>query len=176
AGEDDEALGRLHEADLAGVEVIEGVRDVEPRVRVLLVRELDVEAHGEAAALLRTAIRRLHHAGPAARDYGPAALAEPPRHLARLPVRRRVLADAGRAEEGHRRAVDLRDDLEAVPELVADPRDVGLDVAGQRGEQTAVVSARARNCGARASRACRARAARQARNRWRRQRPAAMGG
>ena len=62
AGEDDEALARLHEADLARVEVRERVRDVEVGVRPLLVRQLDVEADREPAAFLRAAVRRLHHA------------------------------------------------------------------------------------------------------------------
>src|SRR5581483_11736739 len=69
AREDDEALGRLHEHRLAGVEVAEGERDVEVRIRALLVRQLDVEPDGEAALLLRAAIRSLHHARPAAGDH-----------------------------------------------------------------------------------------------------------
>src|SRR5207237_8182983 len=86
AREDDEALGGLHEADLPRVEVVEGVRDVEVWIRRLLVRKPDVEADREAAALLRAALRRLHHAGPAARDHRPARLREPPRGRARVPV------------------------------------------------------------------------------------------
>ena len=42
----------------------------------LLVLELDVEADGHAARLLRAAVRRLHHAGAAARDDGEAGLGE----------------------------------------------------------------------------------------------------
>ena len=69
---------RLHEADLARVEVLERVLDVEVRVRHLLVRQLDVEADREAAAFLRAAVRRLHDAPPAAGDDRPAGLGEEP--------------------------------------------------------------------------------------------------
>ena len=78
AGEDDEPLGRADEAHLARVEVVERVLDVEVRVRALLVRQLDVEPDREAAALLRAAVRALHHAAAAAGDHRPAVLAEPP--------------------------------------------------------------------------------------------------
>ena len=44
----DVALGRLHEADLAGVEVLEGVGEIDVGVDALLVRELDPEADREA--------------------------------------------------------------------------------------------------------------------------------
>ena len=66
AGEDDEPLARLHEADLACVEVVEREVDVEVLVRRLLVRQLDVEADREAAAFLRAAVRRLHHTAASA--------------------------------------------------------------------------------------------------------------
>ena len=52
AGKDDEALARLHEADLARVEVPERVLDVEVVVRPLLVGKLDVEADRQPSALL----------------------------------------------------------------------------------------------------------------------------
>ena len=51
AGEDDEALGRLHEHRLARVEVRNVQRDVEVIVVALLVRQQDVETHRQAAAL-----------------------------------------------------------------------------------------------------------------------------
>ena len=52
AREDHESLRRADEADLARVEVVEGVRDVEVRVRPLLVRQDDVEADRQPAAFL----------------------------------------------------------------------------------------------------------------------------
>ena len=84
AGEDDEALGRLHEHRLAGVEVLERHRDVAVGVQALLVRELDVEADREPAALLAAAVRGLHHARAAAGDDGEARLGEEPAGLARV--------------------------------------------------------------------------------------------
>ena len=114
AGEDDEALRRLHEHRLARVEVPEGQQDVEVRVRSLLVRQLDVEADREAAALAAAAVRRLHHAGAAARDDCPA---RPRRRGVRSSrasvVRRRALVHARRAEDRDRGPVDPLDGHEA---------------------------------------------------------------
>ena len=123
AGEDDERLGRLHEHHLARVEVAERDLEIEVVVRELLVRELDVEADGEPAALARAAVRGLHAARAAAGHDRPALLGEEARDLAGRVVRRMPLADAGRAEHRHGRVGDLRDGLEALEELVRDARD-----------------------------------------------------
>ncbi len=124
AGEDHEALGRLHEHRLAHVEVLEGQAEVDVRVQRLLVRQLDVEADREPAALARAAVGGLHHARPAAGDDGEAGQRQQPPDLARLRVGRVVLANARRAEDRDRRPVDPRDGDEPLAELVRDPLDV----------------------------------------------------
>ena len=92
AGEDAEALGRLHEHRLAGVEVVEDQPEVDVVVHPLLVRQLDPEADREPAALAAAAVRRLHHARPAAGDDRPARLGEEARRLAGELVGPRLLA------------------------------------------------------------------------------------
>jgi hypothetical protein len=128
AREDHESLGRLHEHRLPRVEVVEGELDVEIRVLVLLVGELDVEADREPTAFLRAAVRGLHHARAAARDDRKAGLGEAPANLARLLVGRMAFADASGAEERDGGSVDPLDGLEALQELVADPRRVREEV------------------------------------------------
>src|SRR5581483_236059 len=98
-------------------------------IGVLLVRELDVEADGEAAALPRTAVGRLHYAWPAPGDDREAGLGEAPRHAARGLVRRVALPDARGAEDRHRRPVDPGNGLEACEKLLPDPHGVGTEVA-----------------------------------------------
>ena len=120
AGEDAEALRGLHEHRLAGVEVVEDEAEVDVVVHPLLVRQLDSEADREPAAFAAAAVRRLHHAGTAARDDGPACLREEARRFAGELVGPRSLRHAGRAEAGNRRAVDLLDLLEAGQELLSD--------------------------------------------------------
>src|SRR5438067_1362365 len=139
AREDHEALGRLHEHRLARVEVVEGEADVDVRVRVLLMRQLDVEADREPAALARAAVRGLHHARPAARDDGEPRLGEALPHLARLPVGRVLLVDPGRAEDSDPGPADPLDRGEALEELVRDPRDVPGEVAVAALEEPAVL-------------------------------------
>src|SRR5664280_2858778 len=69
ARERDERAGAHEQVHLADAEVVEleaeGRRDV--RVRKLLVRELDVEAHGLGTGVPRAAVRGLHRARAAAR-------------------------------------------------------------------------------------------------------------
>ena len=103
--------------------------DVEVRVRLLLVRQLDVEADREAAGLPRAAVRGLHHAGAAAGDDREARLREPPARHPRIRVGRVVLPHPRRAEDRYRRPVDSLDRLEALVELLRDPRDVAGEVA-----------------------------------------------
>jgi hypothetical protein len=101
AGKDHEALGGLHEADLARVEVIEREVDVDVGVLVLLVRQVDVEADREAAPVLRPAVRRLHHAGAAAGDHRPAGLGEEATRRSRGLVRGMAFVHARRPEQRH---------------------------------------------------------------------------
>src|SRR6266545_3741206 len=124
SGEDDEALGRLHEHRLAHVEMLEGEPDVEVGVRVLLVRELDVEADRKPTAFRGAAVRGLHHAGAAARDDGEACFGEQLSGRDGGLVRGMILAHAGRAEDRHCRLGDLRDCLEPLQELVRNLLDV----------------------------------------------------
>src|SRR5439155_7831411 len=95
-------------------------RDVEVRIDVLLVRQLDVESDREPAALLRAAVRRFHHARSTAGDDRPALFGEPASDATRLLVRRVTFADARRAEDGHGGPVDPVDRFEAFAELVCD--------------------------------------------------------
>jgi len=73
-----------------------------------------------AAALLRAAVGAFHHAAAAPRHDRPARLAEPAADGARLLVRLSACSHARRAEERDRRPSDLRDLLEAQPELAGD--------------------------------------------------------
>ena len=93
----------------------------------------------EPAALLAAAVRRLHHARPAAGDDREAGLAEAVRRLAGEPVGVALRDDAGRAEDRHRGPVDLEHLLEAAEELARDDRDVVLQVLVRPLEHAAVV-------------------------------------
>src|SRR5581483_10998369 len=86
----------------------------------LLVRQLDVEADGQAAALAAAAVCRLHDARPSTGDDGPACLGEQPAGRARRVVRERALVHARRPEDRHRRPVEPVNRLEAGEELVRD--------------------------------------------------------
>ena len=147
AGEDHEALRRADEADLARVEVVERVADVEVRVRRLLVRQLDVEADREAVAFLRAAVRALHHAAAAAGDDRPAALGEALADRARRLVRRAAFVHARRAEQRDGRPVDQRDLLEAGAELGGDLLDRRVDVERRRVVEDLAVVGHRRCCG-----------------------------
>ena len=148
AGEDHEPLGGLHEHRLARVEVLERHRDVAVRIAALLVREADVEADREPARLLAAAVRRLHHPGPAARDDREPRLREQPCRLAGEPVRGRILADAGGAEDRDGGPVDQLDLLEAGVELGRDQRHVRLGRAVAAAQDPAVeLSVHRRFCG-----------------------------
>src|SRR5436190_19811459 len=96
----------------------EGQREIEIRVGTLLVRKLDVESDREAAALLRAAVRRLHHAGAAARDDRPAELGVATAGLTRLLVLVRVLVDARCAVDSDCREIDAIDCCETFEELM----------------------------------------------------------
>jgi hypothetical protein len=106
---------------------------------VLLVRQHDVEADREAAALFRAAVRRLHHAGPTARDHRPARLGEEASGLSCGDVGGVVLPDACRAEERHGGRRDPLHRLEAALELARDLNDALVEVAVDALEDAAVV-------------------------------------
>src|SRR5512132_3118612 len=108
--------------------MVEGQLDVEIRVLVLLVGELDVEADREPTALFGTAVRGLHHARAAARDDREAGLGEASADVAGLFVGRMPFTDASGAEERDCGSVDPLHGLEALQELVADPRRVREEV------------------------------------------------
>jgi len=95
---------------------------------VLLVGELDVEADREPTAFLRATVRGLHHARPAAGDDCKAGLGEAPADVAGLFVGGMPFTDASGAEERDCGSVDPLDGLEALQELVADPRRVREEV------------------------------------------------
>src|ERR1044071_3207331 len=76
AGEDYEGVAVLDEHRLAHEEVLERYRARLVRVRLLLERQLDVTADGDAARVERAAVRGLHDAGAAARYHGEARLGE----------------------------------------------------------------------------------------------------
>ena len=96
---------------------------------MLLVRQLDVEADREPAALARAPVRRLHHARPAAGHDREPGLGEPPRDVPGLRVGGVILGHPRGAEDRHRRPADPLDGLEALAELARDPRDVLGEVA-----------------------------------------------
>src|SRR5207237_10612914 len=95
------------EQRLEPIEVVEDHPEVDAVVHPLRVWQLDPEADREPAALPAAAVRRLHHAGPAAGDDGPAGLGEEVRRLAGELVRLRPFRRARRAEAGDGGAVDL---------------------------------------------------------------------
>ena len=71
-GSADEAVRVLEQQDLAHEEVVAGDPAVHVRVRILLVRELDVAADREAAGVARAAVGGFHQAGTAAGHDGEA--------------------------------------------------------------------------------------------------------
>ena len=94
----------------------EGEADVEVGVRLLLVRELDVEPDRLAAALLGAAVGRLHHTGAAPGHDREARFGEEPAGLDRGPIRRMLLAHARGAEDRDRGLGDACDGEEALEE------------------------------------------------------------
>ena len=121
-------LGGLHEHHLARVEVPERELDVQVGVDPLFVRQLDVEADGDAAGVLRAAVRRLHGARAPARDDREAGLRKLPADLTRLLVLGARLGDPRGAEDGHGGSPDPVDCLEALLELLGDQVDLGGEV------------------------------------------------
>ena len=128
AREEHEALGRLHEHDLARVEVVEGVALPDVWVQLLLVRKADVEADRDAAGLLRATVRGLHRARPAARHDREARLGEQPTDRPRRLVDRVALADARGSEDGDAGPSDGGDGAKAGAELLRDRLDRRLDL------------------------------------------------
>ena len=98
------AVGVLDEHHLAGEEVAELDAEVDVRVEALLVRQLDVAADRQAAALPAAAVGRLHRARPAAGDDRVAGLGQPAADRPRQLVDRVVGLRPGRPEDGDGRA------------------------------------------------------------------------
>src|SRR5207248_4978930 len=95
---------------------------------VLLVRQVDVEADRKPSRLVRSAVRRLHQAGPTAGDDRETGLREASPHLYRLCDERVVLAHAGRPEDRDRRAIDPVDGFEALEKFVGDPGNLAREI------------------------------------------------
>ena len=97
-------------------------RHVRVLIARLLVRQLDVQAHGFAAGLRRALVGRLHDAGPAARHHGEVVFGETlgDFHGGAVIFIRRF--GAGRAEDGDGGA-DVRHGLEGIHELRHDAED-----------------------------------------------------
>src|SRR5439155_26366545 len=98
-GKGDEGRRILHEHRLPDEEVAKVDRALDPPVRPLLERELDIAADRQPTALLGTAIRRIHDARPAAHDDSKPYLGEDARRLVRCLVVGIAFERAGRAED-----------------------------------------------------------------------------
>ena len=98
AGEDDEALGRLHEARLARVEVLEGSPMSRYGFGSCSCGSSMLKPTESPPRLLRAAVRGLHHARAAAGDDGPAAPRRRAAPAARARLVRRGCPRAMRAE------------------------------------------------------------------------------
>ena len=120
AGEDDERARVAHEHHLAREEVVEVEAEVDVGVLELLVRQLDVEPDRRHARVARAAVAGLHDPRAAAGDDREAGAAERGGRLARLRVHR-VVARRARGAEDRDRLADVREALEAGPQLLVDP-------------------------------------------------------
>ena len=138
AREDHEPAGVLDEHHLADEEVAELDSQVDVVVERLLVRELDVAADREPAALLGAAVDRLHHSRPAAGDDREPAPGEGPPELHARPVEG-VVAGRARGAEDRDRAAYLGERVKAFDELAQDAEDApGIGVVGELLEDGAV--------------------------------------
>ena len=133
ARQDHEGLRVLDEHRLADEEVAEVHAEVDPRVQVLLERQLDAEADRQAARLLAAPVHRLHRARTTAGDDRPSGSGQrrpdPLRHL----VVRRIDCGTGRSEDGDGPR-HLGEQAEAFDELALYPQHtprVGVDPVGR---------------------------------------------
>ena len=142
-GQRDERVGVLHEHQLAHEEVLELDEAVQVRVRLLLVRQLDVAADRERADVAGAAVRRLHDAGASARHHREAHAADPATHLARERVVGIAFVEARGAEdrdagphevERAKPAQQLGEDAQRAPQLG--------EAAGRPGEEAALAVVR----------------------------------
>ena len=134
ARQDHERVGVLHEHDLAGEEVAELDAEVDVRVEALLLRQLDVAADRQAAALLAAAVGGFHDPRAAAGDDRVAGL-RPASARGRGPARSRVARLDARGPEDADRRADLGQRVEALDELGQDPQRaprVGVEEVGTR--------------------------------------------
>src|SRR6266849_6420878 len=113
--EDHEAARVFDEHVLAHEEVTELDTEVDVVVELLLVGQLDVAAHGQAAGLLATSVDRFHHPGPASGDDRKPAAGEGGAKLTAVCVVRVGWLRAGRTEYRHRRT-DVVEGIEALDE------------------------------------------------------------
>src|SRR3990167_3144473 len=134
AGQDDERGGELREHHLAREEMLEAKPDVVVPVRVLLARQIDVEAHREALAVEGALVGGFHHPGPAARDHRETGVGEQPRSLLGKLVVRLARSHARAAEYRHG-GTDPGEPLGRLDELCHNaerpPRLASRDLAGE---------------------------------------------
>jgi hypothetical protein len=116
AGHDHVGAGELHEHDLAGEEMTEGLADVLEGVGALLVGKLDVQADAGGLAEEGPLVGRLHDPRPAAGDHREPGVRQLAGDGLGEHVIGRVGLDAGAAEDAHRRA-DGRQPLGGLHEL-----------------------------------------------------------
>jgi hypothetical protein len=100
-------------------EISEVDRALHERVHSLLEGQLDVAAHGQGAAFLRAAVRRLHDSRAAARDDRESRIRQEARRLYRLLVHGLTGHGACGSEEGDR-VLDIRERVESFDELPHD--------------------------------------------------------
>ena len=155
AGRDHERTRVAHEHDLASEEVAEAKADVEVRVEVLLVRELDVEPDRDRTHVARAAVRGFHQPRPAAGYHGESRAAYARPDLSYKRVVGVILGRARRAEHRDRRP-EPRERVEAARELRRDVmhafgvgRTHRLGLVAEPGEELLVEGQRASARGAR---------------------------
>src|SRR3954451_24901493 len=133
ARQDDESLGVLDEHRLAGKEVPEVDRALDPLVDALLERQLDPETDGDAAGLAGALVGGLHRARAAAGDHGEARVDESAPEAFGHRVLRVVARRACGTEDADRRT-ELGQRPEALDELrldAEDPARVGVHPVGR---------------------------------------------
>jgi hypothetical protein len=97
--------------------------DVLIGIRLLFVRQLDVQADARGLARKRALVRGLHDAGPAAADHGKAGIGQLPRDLLGQQVVRVVRGDPCGTEHAHR-GLDSRQAFKALDEFGHDLEDL----------------------------------------------------
>ena len=132
AWHDNEALGILHKHHLAHKEVIEidALVRVDVGVVVLFERQFNVQSHGGAPDVMRTAVTGFHHTGTTTGDDTIASLTQLPRNFTRLIVHRRIFGHSCRsvdADAGSNALQGLKSLHEFPHDFKDGPTVVGLD-------------------------------------------------